>query len=98
MLEYTFENMYHEKGYRVICGVDEAGRGPLAGNVVAAAVIMPDGLCIDGLNDSKKLSEKKREALFDIIKETCILLGSSLYLSKSTIFSFSASSCCLLII
>lgn len=43
MLEYTFENMYHEKGYRVICGVDEAGRGPLAGNVVAAAVIMPDG-------------------------------------------------------
>ena len=72
MLEYTFENMYHEKGYRMICGVDEAGRGPLAGNVVAAAVIMPDGLCIDGLNDSKKLSEKKREALFDIIKETCI--------------------------
>ena len=72
MLEYTFENMYHEKGYRVICGVDEAGRGPLAGNVVAAAVIMPDRLCIDGLNDSKKLSEKKREALFDIIKETCI--------------------------
>ena len=72
MLEYTFENMYHEKGYRVICGVDEAGRGPLAGNVVAAAVIMPDGLCIDGLNDSKKLSEKKREALFDIIKENCI--------------------------
>ena len=72
MLEYTFENMYHEKSYRVICGVDEAGRGPLAGNVVAAAVIMPDGLCIDGLNDSKKLSEKKREALFDIIKEKCL--------------------------
>lgn len=72
MLEYTFENMYHEKGYRVICGVDEAGRGPLAGNVVAAAVIMPEGLYIDGLNDSKKLSEKKREALYNIITEKCV--------------------------
>ena len=72
MLEYTFENMYHEKGYSVICGVDEAGRGPLAGNVVAAAVIMPEGFFIEGLNDSKKLSEKKREKLFDIIKENCL--------------------------
>lgn len=72
MLEYTFENMYREKGYSVICGVDEAGRGPLAGNVVAAAVIMPEGFFIEGLNDSKKLSEKKREKLFDIIKENCL--------------------------
>ena len=72
MLEYTFENMYREQGYSVICGVDEAGRGPLAGNVVAAAVIMPEGFFIEGLNDSKKLSEKKREKLFDIIKENCL--------------------------
>lgn len=72
MLEYTFENMYREKGYSVICGVDEAGRGPLAGNVVAAAVIMPEGIFIEELNDSKKLSEKKREKLFDIIKENCL--------------------------
>ena len=72
MLEYTFENMYREKGYSVICGVDEAGRGPLAGNVVAAAVIMPEGFFIEGLNDSKKLSEKRREKLFDIIKENCL--------------------------
>ena len=72
MLEYTFENMYRDKGYSVICGVDEAGRGPLAGNVVAAAVIMPEGFFIEGLNDSKKLSEKKREKLFDIIKENCL--------------------------
>lgn len=72
MLEYTFENTYRAQGYGIICGVDEAGRGPLAGNVVAAAVIMPEGLYIDGLNDSKKLSEKKREALFAVIKEKCI--------------------------
>ena len=64
--------MYREKGYSVICGVDEAGRGPLAGNVVAAAVIMPEGFFIEGLNDSKKLSEKRREKLFDIIKENCL--------------------------
>ena len=55
-----------------VCGVDEAGRGPLAGNVVAAAVILPKGLVIDGLDDSKKLSEKKREALFDIIQKEAI--------------------------
>ncbi len=54
---------------RIICGVDEAGRGPLAGDVYAAAVIFDDDTVIDGINDSKKLSEKKREALFDIITE-----------------------------
>ena len=59
-------------GYTRICGIDEAGRGPLAGNVVAAAVIMPEGLVIEGLNDSKKLSEKKRDALFDIICEKTV--------------------------
>ncbi|MBQ0010236.1 MAG: ribonuclease HII [Ruminococcus sp.] len=72
MLDYTYEIAAAEKGYRSICGVDEAGRGPLAGNVVAAAVIMPEGLVIDGLNDSKKVSPKKREALFEIITRECV--------------------------
>lgn len=67
MLE--FEKMYSEKGYKAVCGVDEAGRGPLAGPVFAAAVILPEGLVIEGINDSKKLSEKKREKLFDEIIE-----------------------------
>lgn len=60
------------KGYKAICGVDEAGRGPLAGPVCAAAVILPPDTIIDGVNDSKKLTEKKREALFDVIKETAV--------------------------
>lgn len=64
-LEY--ENKAKAKGYTAICGVDEAGRGPLAGPVCAAAVILPDNIIIEGVNDSKKLSEKKREALFDVI-------------------------------
>ena len=72
MPDYTFEKEVAAEGYTCICGVDEAGRGPLAGNVVAAAVIMPEGLVIEGLNDSKKLSEKKRDALFDIIKEKTV--------------------------
>ena len=63
----VYEKRLYAEGYRVVCGVDEAGRGPLAGDVYAAAVILPPGLMIDGLNDSKKLSEKKREALFDEI-------------------------------
>ena len=70
MLEY--ENMYKEQGYRAICGVDEAGRGPLAGPVFAAAVILPEGLEIEGVKDSKKLTEKRREVLFDIIKEKAL--------------------------
>lgn len=57
---------------RIICGVDEAGRGPLAGDVYAAAVIFDNNTVVDGINDSKKLSEKKREALFDIIKEKAL--------------------------
>ena len=72
MPDYTFEKEAAENGYVSVCGVDEAGRGPLAGNVVAAAVIMPDGLVIEGLNDSKKLSEKKRAALFDVICEKTV--------------------------
>lgn len=72
MLEYTLEKELYDQGYRFVCGVDEAGRGPLCGPVVAAAVILPCGLYIEGLNDSKKLTEKKREALFDIICESAI--------------------------
>lgn len=72
MLEYTIENEAFKAGYKNICGVDEAGRGPLAGNVVAAAVILPQGLVIEGLNDSKKLSEKKREALYEVITKEAL--------------------------
>lgn len=61
------ENTYYDKGYNLIAGIDEVGRGPLAGPVCAAAVILPKGLCIDGVDDSKKLSEKKREALYETI-------------------------------
>lgn len=64
-----FEKEAIAKGYKAVCGVDEAGRGPLAGPVCAAAVILPEGVIIDGVNDSKKLSKKKREALFDVIRE-----------------------------
>ena len=72
MLDYTLENELHNKGYTVVCGVDEAGRGPLCGPVFAAACILPDGLVLDGLNDSKKLTPKKREKLFDLICENAI--------------------------
>lgn len=74
-MTYEFENQAHADGYAVVCGVDEAGRGPLAGPVYAAAVILPDGLDDIGINDSKKLSEKKREALFDIITEKAVAYG-----------------------
>ena len=67
-----YEKEAMEKGFRHICGVDEAGRGPLAGPVCAAAVILPEGCIIEGVNDSKKLTEKKREALFDVIIETAV--------------------------
>lgn len=67
MPTYELERKYRAEGYKLICGVDEAGRGPLSGPVYAAACILPDGLVIPGLNDSKKLSPKKREALYDII-------------------------------
>ncbi len=71
-MDYSFENNAVLIGYKNICGVDEAGRGPLAGPVCAAAVILPMGLEIEGLNDSKKLSEKKREQLFPIICEKAL--------------------------
>ena len=71
-MTYEYENLLKEKGYKAVCGIDEAGRGPLAGPVFAAAVILPDDLGDLGINDSKKLSEKKRDALFDVIKEKAI--------------------------
>lgn len=67
-----FENEAYENGYTCVCGVDEAGRGPLAGPVFAAAVVLGKGQIIEGVNDSKKLSEKKREALFDKIKKEAL--------------------------
>jgi len=72
MPDLEIEKTAIAKGYRLVCGVDEAGRGPLAGPVCAAAVILPDGCEIEGLNDSKKLTEKKREVLFDIVKEKAV--------------------------
>lgn len=69
------ERQLKDKGFKLICGVDEAGRGPLAGPVCAAAVILRDGDCIDGVDDSKKLSEKKRESLYDVIKERALAYG-----------------------
>ena len=65
MLNYDIEQEQIDKGFKLVCGVDEAGRGPLCGPVVAAAVILPCGLYIEGLDDSKKLTEKKREKLYD---------------------------------
>ena len=67
MLDFSYEKEAHEKGYAVVCGVDEAGRGPLAGPVFAAAVILPENYTHEILNDSKKLSEKKRDIVFDDI-------------------------------
>lgn len=72
---WAIENSCREEGFQVICGVDEAGRGPLAGPVVAGAVILPQGLEIPGLNDSKKLSDKRRRELFPIIQENAIAYG-----------------------
>lgn len=72
MLDYIIENELHNEGYSLVCGVDEAGRGPLCGPVFAAACILPDGLVLEGLNDSKKLTPKKREKLFDLICENAV--------------------------
>ena len=69
---YTFENTLREKGFTAVCGIDEAGCGPLAGPVYAAAVILNPDDPIEGLNDSKKLTEKKREALYPQIKERAL--------------------------
>ncbi len=77
MMDAAFDKAY-TKEYGVVCGTDEAGRGPLAGPVVAAAVVLPDGLIIEGLDDSKKLSEKKRERLYDEIIEKAAAYGIAL--------------------
>lgn len=67
-----YENEKYQQGFKVVCGIDEAGRGPLAGPVYAAAVILKKGQTIEGVNDSKKLSEKKREALYNKIIDECL--------------------------
>ena len=79
---WAIEDECRSEGYTVICGVDEAGRGPLAGPVCAAAVILPDHLELPGLNDSKKLSDKKRRELFPLIKEQAIAYGIGLASEK----------------
>ena len=79
---WAIEEEFRAQGYTVICGVDEAGRGPLAGPVCAAAVILPDHIEIPGLTDSKKLSDKKRRELFPIIKEQAIAYGIGLASEK----------------
>ena len=75
MVNFEIEKEYISDGFNCICGVDEAGRGPLAGPVCAAAVILPVGAVIPGRDDSKKLTEKKRAALYDVIKETAVSYG-----------------------
>ncbi|MBR2312893.1 MAG: ribonuclease HII [Clostridia bacterium] len=91
MLTYELEAALENEGYTAVCGVDEAGRGPLCGPVAAAACILPTGLVIEGLNDSKKLSEKKREQLFDEICEKaiayCVVLGSVEEINETDILS-----------
>ncbi len=75
MPNFEFEEKYKAEGYKVICGIDEAGRGPLSGPVVAAAVILPPDVMIPGLNDSKKLTPKKREMLYDVILREAVAVG-----------------------
>ncbi len=91
MLNYDLEQELMREGYALVCGVDEAGRGPLCGPVAAAACILPVGLVIEGLNDSKKLSEKKREELYDVICENAIaysiVLGSVEEINETDILS-----------
>ncbi|MBE6596020.1 MAG: ribonuclease HII [Ruminococcaceae bacterium] len=91
MLNYELEAALEAEGYSAVCGVDEAGRGPLCGPVAAAACILPTGLMIDGLNDSKKLTEKKRELLYDEICEKaiayCVVLGSVEEINETDILS-----------
>ena len=91
MLTYDLEQELADLGYPLVCGVDEAGRGPLCGPVAAAACILPRGLVIEGLDDSKKLTEKKREALFDVIRENAIaysvVLGSVEEINATDILS-----------
>lgn len=82
-MNYDFEKEAMSKGYTAVCGIDEAGRGPLCGPVCAAAVILPVDCEIEGINDSKKLSEKKREALFDVITEKALAYSVSMVDAKT---------------
>lgn len=75
MLDYSYENKAHESGFSVVCGVDEAGRGPLAGPVFAAAVILPENYSHPVLNDSKKLTEKKRDEVYEDIMRDAVAVG-----------------------
>ena len=79
---WLYEREAFAEGYKTVCGVDEAGRGPLAGPVCAAAVILPEGLIIDGLNDSKKLTDKKRRELYDVITEQALSFGIAMASEK----------------
>ena len=81
---WEIEDSFYADGVKVICGVDEAGRGPLAGPVCAAAVILPEHLEIPGLTDSKKLTDKKRRELFPIIKDQAIAYGIGLASEKES--------------
>jgi len=72
---YQYENELRKKNIKVIAGVDEVGRGPLIGNVVAACVVLPEDFYLEGLTDSKKLSEKKREKFYEVIKEKALAIG-----------------------
>ena len=77
MLDLTFDLKYQDE-YGIVCGIDEAGRGPLAGPVAAGACVLPRGAVIEGLDDSKKLTEKKREALYEKIVQTALFWGVGL--------------------
>lgn len=91
MLSYELEEALMREGYSLVCGVDEAGRGPLCGPVAAAACILPTGLVLEGLDDSKKLTEKKRNVLYDLICENAIsysvVLGSVEEINETDILS-----------
>ena len=74
---WNYEHICYDEGFEIVCGIDEAGRGPLAGPVCAAAVVLPRGLEIEGLNDSKKLSDKRRRVLFDEITAQAVTYGTA---------------------
>ena len=78
----AYEKKLNKEGYTLIAGVDEAGRGPLVGPVVAGAVILPQNYKLEGLNDSKQLSEKKRNLFYDIIKRDAISVGVGIVSAK----------------
>ena len=82
---WLYEREAFAEGYQAVCGVDEAGRGPLAGPVCAAAVILPAGLVIDGLNDSKKLTDKKRRELYDVITQNAVSYGIAMEIDQINI-------------